>query len=58
MQCRELYAHGHLVATWVTGCQVLSDSAGVRHPGGAVAYALADGDHSLVTEVRGGSAQS
>ena len=52
---QKLYAHRHFVATWVMGCQVLSDSAAVRHPGGAVAYALADGDHSLVTEVRGSS---
>lgn len=44
--------------TWGTGCQVLSDSAGVRHPGGAVAYALADGDRSLVTEVRSSSTES
>ena len=52
---RKLCAHRRFVATRVTGCQVLSDGAAVRHPGGAVAYALADGDHSLVTEVRGGS---
>ena len=40
------------VVTCVTSCQVLSDSADVRYPGGAVAYALADGDHSLMTEAR------
>ena len=34
--------------------QVLPEQADARLPGGAVAYALANADHSLVTEVRGG----
>jgi hypothetical protein len=33
--------------------QVLPEQADARLPGGAVAYALANADHSLVTEVRG-----
>ncbi|KAK9839248.1 hypothetical protein WJX81_004087 [Elliptochloris bilobata] len=35
--------------------KVLHDISDARYPGGAVAYALADGDHSLVTEVAPGS---